>query len=82
MKKVYTKPQLMFESFSLSTSIAGGCDAIVDTYRGGTCGLNMGFVVVFADVPGTTCTQKIAMTESWNGICYHNPTDDNNLFNS
>ena len=80
MKKEYCKPDIMFESFSLSTDIAAGCTAIIDTHRGGECGVNMEGLVVFTDkVNG--CDFKIPDNGN-NGICYHVPTGENNLFNS
>ena len=37
MKKKYMKPEIMFEDFSLNTSIAANCEGIVDNATKGTC---------------------------------------------
>lgn len=87
MGKIYTKPDIVFESFSLSTSIAAGCEVKTNTPYAGTCGLKFGALMVFIDgVNG--CTYKPPHnSQSWmddngNSFCYHNPSEDSNLFNS
>lgn len=82
MKKEYCKPDIMFESFSLSTDIAAGCGVIIRTFIGGQCGLDMGGEMLFVgDVQG--CIEKVDDDgTSTNGICYHVPTNDTKMFNS
>lgn len=82
MKKTYSKPGIVFESFSLSTSITSGCiitaDQTVEAI--GTGGIKAGKLVVFQnDAQG--CITKVS--SGWlNGFCYHNPVEFNNLFHS
>lgn len=77
MKKAYVKPQVYFEDFRLSTSIAGGC----------------AWTASFAEncpvkVPGTqetyitdnTCTFTVPATND--KFCYHVPMDNKNVFSS
>ena len=82
MKKVYEKPEIMYEDFSLSTSIAVGCevDTPLPTYEE-NCGYPIRGGVVF--MTGTDCTHP-PQTEDGedNGFCYHVPVESNNLFNS
>lgn len=84
MKKVYEKPQIMFESFTLSTNIAGDCEHKTWTPNSGTCAYEIETVVgtrfVFISEV-QSCTTKEQDGE-FNGICYHNPSEANNLFNS
>lgn len=86
MKKVYTAPQILFESFAMSTNIAAGCEAIVGNPTSGVCAFTYedefaGTVNIFtADVTGCKITE--VHEDGYNGFCYHNPVDSNNLFNS
>ena len=87
MGKIYTKPDIVFESFALSTSIAAGCEVKTNTPNSGTCGFKYGPLRVFIDgVNG--CTYKPSLnSQTWmddkgNSFCYHNPSEDSNLFNS
>ena len=83
MKKEYTKPKIMFEDFALSTNIAGSCEVIVQTANAGACGLLFGGDMIFlANVTG--CADKVTPggDGSWNGMCYHVPNPNFNLFNS
>lgn len=82
MKKEYSKPDIMFESFSLSTDIAAGCTKVIDTFRGGSCGLDIGggLMLFLADVNG--CSFPAEDDGKHDGICYHVPMADSKLFNS
>ena len=82
MKKAYMKPEIVFESFQLSTNIATVCERRVDTKSNDDCGIQWGFKIVFADTPTSQCTQKIGEHDIWAGVCYHNPSEDSNLFAS
>ena len=75
MKKAYVKPELYFENFELSASIAVQCAKPIH-YAAGTCtdGLGGYAEVVFFD--------KCEATPDKFGLCYHNPTDAEKLFNS
>ena len=82
MKKVYMKPEVVFEDFSLSTNIASGCEIKTNTPSQGTCayGEDTDFgVAIFLDSVAA-CTYHQAEGE-FNKICYHT-FENNNLFNS
>lgn len=86
MRKTYSKPEIVFEGFTLSTNIAAGCETKVDGPSSGECGLNFGDLVIFVD-EFTGCNNNNGVVVegddgSYNGICYHVPTGNNNLFNS
>lgn len=82
MKKVYTKPVIVIEDFSLNTSIAGDCEKITTTTGYGKCGLEFGGDTLFID-KNTGCSDDWSVDDgSFNGICYYTPTDDNNVFTS
>ena len=80
MKKSYSKPEILFEDFSLSSSITAGCDldTPMPSYEE-NCGYPIRGGTVFVDGAQCTSTPQDGMYE---GFCYHNPTDMNNLFNS
>lgn len=82
MKKNYVKPEIMFECFSLSSNIAGDCEAKTNMPSNNTCGLDFsGLIVFMTGMAGCTDIQ-VDEGESFDGICYHVPSGDNNLFNS
>ena len=93
MKKTYTKPVIMFESFALSTNIAAGCEFEAN-FSSGNCGYVVnsprGERVVFVD-SSTGCTSRVQYDYNYqdfvlikdnNQICYHVPAPESNLFNS
>lgn len=82
MKKTYSKPQIMFEDFTLCTNIAAGCtfvDDIVPTAAEYGCGVNIGSDrdknVVFTNANGCNYAEDDG---NWNGICYYNPNNSGN----
>lgn len=83
MKKAYNKPEIMFENFVLSTSIADDCGIDIGPARG-SCGYGIrGETVFVLDGGCTTGPQSVdgsgeAIHDS---ICYHT-FDGNNVFNS
>ena len=87
MKREYTKPDILFESFSLSTSIAGNCETKTDTEARGQCGLpSTGLGTIFVDTI-EACTFDVEEGKYLgpgdnDGICYHAFVPTNNLFNS
>lgn len=82
MKKVYTKPVIVFEDFSLNTSIAEDCENITTTTGYGKCGFEFGGDVLFTNTV-TDCTDNWTVDDGdFNGICYYTPTADNNVFTS
>ena len=85
MKKFYTKPEIMFDSFTLSTNIAGDCEEKMNLPSNSSCGLDFSGLMVFLDGMGG-CTNikvdNVGGDGEFNGICYHVPSGDKNLFNS
>ena len=84
MKKVYTKPEIMFESFTLSQAIAGDCTVKTSTPSEGNCAYGykdefFGDVVLFTNDMNACEFQQ---PDGYNGICYDVPTASNLLFNS
>lgn len=87
MKKYYEAPAICFEDFSLSTSIAGTCESIVNNATKGTCALlGTGGIAVFTGaIPQCDYTPTDMGGEKddeYDGFCYHVPTSYANLFNS
>lgn len=82
MKKQYTKPEVVFEDFSLSTSIAGNCDRIIGNHAAGQCGLVWGRKTIFLQRV-TGCTTKVVDgSPDYDFLCYHVPYSTSELFNS
>lgn len=79
MKKAYTKPEIIFDDFSLATTIAAGCDNIAKLPSYNVCYVQYGPMKLFLSGV-SACVDPVADGE--HGYCYHNPTDFTNLFNS
>ena len=84
MKKAYSKPDIYFEDFSLSTNIAAGCERIPNNNSDITCGVkwSKGVFIFTEGVSG--CNRKIVdgADGEYNGLCYHNPDANYNVFMS
>lgn len=83
MKKEYVKPIILFESFSLSTNIAADCENKTHLPAENQCGIWLeGVGNTF--ISGMTGCEDFTLSEDdeYNGICYHTPTEGNNLFTS
>lgn len=89
MKKTYTKPEISFESFLMSTNIAGDCDKpFVNNASKGACGVigsvpgvdNL-FVKGVSGADGCQIWDSDGITDK-DGLCYHVPVEGKNLFNS
>ncbi len=81
-KKIYSVPDIQFEDFSLSTNIAAGCEE-EPFGNTETCGVKWSKVaILFASgAPIDNCNVKIVEGDpNYNGLCYHNPTLENNVF--
>ena len=80
MKKTYVKPQVYFEDFQLSASIAAGCEVTTTLQTAeGQCGFDDGAHIIF--IQGYTgCVY--GQDESSSSICYHVPDQNYNLFTS
>ncbi len=88
MKKVYTKPEIIFENFSMSTNIAGDCEKIVGSPSKDSCGVggSAPFTNLFSNIDLTSATAchipGDKNYEDYDGFCYYNPSDNYELFNS
>ena len=79
MKKEYSKPQIMFEDFSISTNIAADCDFQNGLLTQGVCGYETRQGIVFVSgVAGC----KYIKPDNDDSLCYHVPTVNTNIFNS
>ena len=80
MKKNYSKPEIVFESFKLTTSIASNCDYNSNSGDKNTCSVDVGWG------PSVFVSKPICSVESENGnefeVCYDVPTDDTRVFGS
>lgn len=82
MKKVYSKPEIMFDDFSLTTCIAAGCEEKIQGPTQGNCGLKWGQTTIFTQ-DSTGCQTKVADgSPMYGNLCYHNPDQKYNVFNS
>lgn len=79
MKLTYEAPEILFEDFSLSASIAAGCEFKTSLQGENQCGYMMEGDVVF-DTGISGC--KYTPVPGDNTVCYHNPYDSNNLYTS
>ncbi len=87
MKKIYSKPEIMFEDFSLNENIAGNCSIKTHTPSQGTCAFTYedefgGAVVLFTNKVTACGNDNIFEEDGADGFCYHNPYANSNLFNS
>lgn len=82
MKKVYIKPEILFESFTLSTNIAGDCDHKNSLQsEKAQCGLEFGGDIIYlTGIQG--CLEEYDTDGAVSGICYHVPLETSQLFNS
>lgn len=87
MQKKYVKPEVIIESFSLCTNVAAGCEYTNVTHTEDVygCGYKLGRLdteVVFTLEMGCNRHELLDETDAYNGICYHVPSLDENLFTS
>ena len=85
MKKPYSTPDIVFESFSLNENIASSnsnCTRNITNAYSNTCGLQYGGKVIFT-FPVAGCQEKVQDgSPMFDGLCYHIPVGSNKLFNS
>lgn len=80
MKKIYSKPEIVFESFSLCQNIAAGCEIRTNTPSQMQCAYgenDFGTPLFLQGVSACKVT-----TQENETLCYHIPTEGNNIFNS
>lgn len=86
MKKSYTKPQIVFESFVLSTNIAGDCEVKTHVPNNTTCGYKpegLNYKIFIATISECAAEGNMVVDDdAANGFCYHVPIESNTLFNS
>ena len=81
MKKAYSKPDIVFEDFSLSTNIAAGCEE-KPFNNTSECGVKWAKKIIFTESMNG-CTTKIVSGDSeYDKLCYHNPDGGYNVFYS
>lgn len=81
MKKSYVKPEILFESFSLSTNIAGDCENIITNSTEGVCAYETtGGIATFTD--SINACDFTSSDGKADGFCYHVPDGGPNIFNS
>ena len=92
MKKLYNKPQVIIEEFTISQSVASGC-TVSAQFNKNNCGIPGKYedeILFSLGLAGSPCTYKPVGTDNnQNGIddlddkyCYHIPTDANRYFGS
>ena len=85
MKKVYSAPDIFFDSFALNENIASAnsnCNRNVTTMSSNRCGIDFGGKIVFT-VAANGCIFKVQDGHPmFDGLCYHIPSADARLFNS
>jgi hypothetical protein len=81
VKKEYRKPFIVFESFTLSTNIAGDCGTIINNSSRNICPYitRTGLSVFMENINGCTTLDDDG---DYNGYCYNVPIDELSLFNS
>jgi hypothetical protein len=82
MKKTYSKPDIVFESFSLSTNIAAGCERKTNLHGKEGCGVPWGNSRIFTDTDFGCKSVVEDGSGKYDGLCYHNPSESYNVFNS
>lgn len=82
MKKLYSKPGIVYEDFSICTHIAKTCDVELGTFAQDECGgYNLGSLNIFINGAQAGCDFEVE-DDPMNGICYHVPINGMKLFNS
>ena len=79
MKRPYTKPDILFDSFSMSESIAS-CE-VEANFQKGSCGVTMTESIVLFSNSVTVCSWPVEDGQ-FDGLCYHVPFESHNVFGS
>jgi hypothetical protein len=80
MKKAYSKPDVLFDSFSMSQSIANACE-IRANHQKGICGVVFTESITIFNSDARACTLRYE-DEQYDGLCYHVPHESYNVFQS
>lgn len=81
MKKKYQRPELYYESFALCSTIAAGCEGIAN-FAENACTVTLrgdGYELVLFN-SNTVCLDSPPNADDY--LCYHAPTENNNIFSS
>jgi hypothetical protein len=81
MKKTYSKPDIFYEDFSLSTNIAASCELHPTEFIGDTFIVDMGGVILLNNDEYCTFPIEDGKNE-FDNLCYHVPYDSFNVFMS
>jgi len=89
MKKQYSKPGILIESFNISQNISSGCNSTpggsslghVNHWSKTTCGWQSGNLSWWLE-GNTKCIIPLGEEDDINGICYNNPSGGNTIFSS
>lgn len=79
MKKIYSKPEIVFENFLMSTGIAAGCE-VTNPYDPNLYFSGKGYA--FATGSCEYGVSDPGGDGEFNGICYHTMTNNYNLHSS
>ncbi len=82
MKREYTRPDIIFEDFSLSTGIATNCGEIIHTASANQCAMQFGDMMLFVSSVSACLDPVVDGSPNYNGLCYHVPIDSKSIFNS
>lgn len=77
MRKAYEKPQIIFDSFELSQSIAAGCEYF-SKHEWTKCAVDTGD----GDIIFSNGDCKFTPPNPDDYVCYHAPDDSRNVFSS
>lgn len=80
MKKEYVKPTISFESFKLSTSVAGTCTLDGTLSDEQSCGYDTGVGIIFVS-KASGCSFE-TQDGRFDGVCYDVPNADSRVFAS
>ena len=92
MKKKYIKPEILFEDFTLSTSVAScATESMQKLSSDASCGFYDEYLKVVVISDGTSGCPSKSSVEGYrvaetpgehDGVCYHVPIEAYNMFNS
>ncbi len=82
MKRAYSRPDIIFEDFSLSTAISAGCGEKTNMPSQNSCGMDFGPAGMVFTQQVSGCTIKVEDDGVFNGLCYHVFCDESRLFTS
>lgn len=86
MKKNYTKPMILIETFTLCTNIATNCEKPYTLSGLYECGIpdenGYGDTLFSFDVESDCNVEGDGDKDMYDGFCYHIPSETNQLFNS